>query len=398
MSSGLDQIYDGVVISDEVDPNHAGAVRVKIIGVTDGFDEKDQPFVLPTVNSFMAVPTKNSWLRVEFEDGDINRGRYTHVSADLSHYPQEYMDNYPNVAVMNLGSDLFRMIHYRDAKETLIKHDSSSSIRWDSKGVITHDSDLAYHNAGYGAKNGSGSKLQAVLTGGTIDVFCCTPVSSQNGSEYFWVSHVSRETVEGGTPEMAPVEDVSHLELPKTKPLNGVDIEFIETASKTISTAREVIWVVVSFSGGDDYIVVHNNVMDKNKNVSYHYVIGKAASETNSTAGVLEGLVGSSRNADESTTPNGFTQYVDTKDMAYYGSDNEIGGIQVNLSAISVCLIGDGGNLLDVTSGPTEYQYQKVRDILQQAKIDFGDDIVVLSSDDMDKPINAGIFDPSRFA
>lgn len=83
-SSGLFQAYyDGVVISDDVDPNHAGAVRVKIVGVTDDFDDTDQPFVLPCANSFMAVPTKGSWLRVEFENGDINNGRYTHVSADV---------------------------------------------------------------------------------------------------------------------------------------------------------------------------------------------------------------------------------------------------------------------------------------------------------------------------
>lgn len=396
MSSGLFQAYyDAVVISDEIDPNHAGAVRVRVIGVTDEFNDSDQPFVLPCANSFMAVPTKGSWLRVEFSDGDINMGRYTHVSADLNFYPEEYLQNYPNVAYKNLGSDIFKMIHYRDAKETMIRHDSSSSIRWDSLGVITHDSDLAYPNAGYGAKGGSGQKVQAVLTGGTIDVFCCTPVSSQNGSEYFWVSHVSRETVEGSKPADNVSEDVSMLEAPKTKPLNGTEVEFIETASKTPAAAREVIWVVVTFSGGDDYIKVHEDVMDNAKHISYHYIIGKDAASAQSNS-LISGVVGSSRNADTDTSPNGFAQYIDTKDMAYYGGNDDIGGIQVNLSAISVCLIGTGGSELDIMNGPTDYQYQRIADILKQAKADFGEQVFVASTEDFTKPKSVGLFDVTR--
>lgn len=396
MSSGLFQAYyDAVVISDEVDPNHAGAVRVKVIGVTDEFDQQDQPYVLPCANSFMAVPTKGSWLRVEFEDGDINRGRYTHVSADLNFYPSEYRDNYPNVAYKNLGSDLFKMIHYRDAKETLIRHDSSSTIRWDSLGVITHDSDLAYQNAGYGAKGGAGQKVQAVLTGGTIDVFCCTPVSSQNGSEYFWVSHVSRATVEGTPPAEITTEDVSQLEGPKTRPLNGTEVEFIDSSSKTIANAREVIWVVVAFSGGDDYIVVNDDTMDNAKHISYHYIIGKEAAATQTGLSVA-GVVGSSRTADQSESPNGFAQYVDTKDMAYFGGDDDIGGVQVNLSAISVCLIGTGGSAVDIAGGPTDYQYQRVADILAQAKADFGDQVRMATTEDFTKPRSVGLFDVTR--
>ena len=396
MSSGLFQAYyDAVVISDEIDPNHAGAVRVRVVGVTDEFGDSDQPFVLPCANSFMAVPTKGSWLRVEFEDGDINRGRYTHVSADINFYPDEYLQNYPNVAYKNLGSDIFKMIHYRDAKETTIRHDSLSTIRWDSLGVITHDSDLAHTNAGYGAKHGAGQKVQAVLTGGTIDVFCCTPVSSQNGSEYFWVSHVSRATVDGGPAEEVKTEDVSMLEAPKTKPLNGVDVEFIETASKTPAAAREVIWVIVTMSGGDDYISVHNDVMDNSKHISYHYIVGKDASGAQG-ASLISGVVGSSRTADTDTSPNGFAQYVDTKDMAYFGGSDDIGGTQVNISAISVCLIGTGGSEVDILNAPTDFQYQKVLDILKQAKQDFGEQVMVLSTEDFTKPKSVGLFDVTR--
>ena len=53
-----DKYYDGIVVSDEVDPNHAGAVRTKIFGVTDELDDKDQPFAVPAVVNFSAVPTK----------------------------------------------------------------------------------------------------------------------------------------------------------------------------------------------------------------------------------------------------------------------------------------------------------------------------------------------------
>lgn len=394
--------YDAVVISDEIDPNHAGAVRVLIVGVTEDLEDKDQPFVLPVVSSFMAVPTKGTYLRVEFEDGDIQRGRYTHASADLSYLPKEYVDGYPNVAVTNLGSDLFHMIHYRDSKETIIKHDSSSRILWDGEGRIFHDSDLAYQNAGYGAKNGTGRKIQSVLTGGSVDPFCCTPVGSSNGSEYLWVSHVSKKTVEGPPPPKADTTDTAILEVGQTRPLLAGTVEFIESPSKTPSGNRDISWVLVTISGGNDFITVYNDIMDETKNISYHYVIGTAEADSLPQPSLVPSISGSTRNADEEANPKGFTQFVELNNMAAFGMNTDSGigdGSKVGARSITVCLISDGGTIADPTSGFTEYQYGKLNDILEHVRAEYGDHIVVAGADDFDfsPDVSLGNFDKSRF-
>ena len=400
--------YDAVVVSDEVDPNHAGAVRVKIIGITDGdgFNDKDQPWVLPVVSSFMAVPTKGTYLRVEFEDGDIHRGRYTHTSAELSYLPEEYVSQYPNVAVMNLGSDLFHMTHYRDSKETVIKHDSSSRLRWDGLGRITHDSDLAYQNAGYGAKNGTGTKIQAVLTGGTVDVFCCTPYSSSQGSEYLWVSHVSRATVEGPAPANPDTTDVTVLEVGQTRPLGAGKVDYTESPSKTPVASRDVTNIIITNSGGFNFISVYNDVMDKSKNISYHYVIGTAAADSladkNSAANALAGTPdagtgsGSSRGANEDSSPKGFMQFVELTNMAAFGSNTDSDGVKVNANCVSVCLIGTG----ELTKPYSDYQYQKLNDIIAHVKAEYGDNVTAVPASDspFDPEIDLGSFEYERLS
>lgn len=391
-------IYDAVVITDEIDPNKAGAVRVKIIGVTDSFEDKDQPFVLPCPDRHMAVPTKGSWLRVELLNNDINQGQYTHVSCDESLYPNEYRDDYPNVAKTNLGSPLFKMIHYRDSRETRITHDSSSFITWDSNGVITHDSDLAYGNSGYGANNDTGQRVQAVLTGGTIDIFCCTPVSSRNGSEYLWVPHVSIQTA-NATPEVtAQPEDMSQQEQPMTRPLNGGTIEFIESQNKVVVGERNITWLVVCMSGGNDFISIHKNVLDSEQLTSYHYIVGKsdANAATNTVNSAINMAISSTRNADENESPNGLAQFVELNDLAYFGSNDKINGVNVSKNAISVCLIGTGGKLPDVSSGPTDYQYNILKDILTQVRQTFGDNVMLATTEDFEKPKSMGLFDYKR--
>lgn len=385
--------YDAVVVNADIDPNHAGAVRAKIIGVTDDFKDSDQPFVLPVVNSFMAVPTKGSYLRVEFDDGDINKGHYTHTSARTSILPQDYVDNYPNVAVSNLGSDSFYMVHNRQAKETTIYHDSSSKILWDSTGALSHDSDLAYGNAGYGAKQNAGTKIQPVLTAGTIDVFCCTPYGLTQGSEYLSVSHVSKKTVDGPTAMTPQTQDTSALEVGQTRPLNDTTVEFDESPSKTSTSNRTVSWIIVTNSGGTDFTSVFEKVMDSTKNVSYHYIIGldSAAAVVGSDDLTKQG---STRNADSTGTPNGFIQCVELDDVATFGSTGTLDdGTKANLTSISVCLIGDG------TSAYTEYQYGRLNDIINNAKSNYGDGIQLLTPDDVDyvPPISIGLFDASRF-
>lgn len=387
--------YDAEVISDEIDANHAGAVRVKIIGVTDDLDIKDQPFVLPVVNSIMAVPTKGTMLRVEFENGDVNTGRYTHWSATTAALPKEYIDNYPNVAVSNLGSDLFIMIHNRAAKETVITHDSSSRVIWDSDGRISHDSDLAYGNAGLGAKGGTGSKIQPVLTGGTIDIFCCTPMGASQGSEYLHVSHVSKKTVEGPKPAVDISSDTAVMETGQTRPLLDGTVEYMDSPTKTISTSRDIKYVLVTCSGGSDFTSIATKLLDASKNLSYHYLIGSDASDKPADTGLL-GAIGSSRNADTNSTPNGFVQFVELLNIASFGSDGlDDDDNPVNLKSISVCLVGEGTPLTTYS----EYQYLRLKDILLNAQNEYGEHVKLITADTcgFTPSIELGFFDTSRF-
>jgi hypothetical protein len=381
----LDQIYyDAIVITDEIDPNKAGAVRIKVLGVTDDFDDKDQPFAFPVVSSLMAVPTKGTYLRVEFEDGDINQGRYVGWSPEKTPLPKEYVDAYPNVAVANLGGDMFHMVHNRASRSTVITHPSLSSVTWDESGRLTHDSDLGYGNAGRGAKNGNGKKIQPVLTGGTIDVFTCTPVGPGQGSEYLHVTHVSQATVNTPPPAPPTTVDTAILETGKTKPLNGTEVEFLESPSKIKTSSRDVQFLVVGITGDNDFTAKTMEYMDAGKNTSTHYLVGKAVTGTVTESVLPIELPGSSRDANESsTTENGFVQFVDILDSGMFGAGTEYEGRDIAQTSITVMVVGDGEiDLLNPTAAPfTGYQYGMVSEILTHVRAEFGDHVELLSTD-----------------
>ena len=67
-----DKYYEGIVATDEVDPNHAGAVRIKISGVTDGLKKKELPWAIPSVVNLASVPTKGTLLEISFDEGDAD--------------------------------------------------------------------------------------------------------------------------------------------------------------------------------------------------------------------------------------------------------------------------------------------------------------------------------------
>ena len=381
--------YDAVVISDEIDPNRAGAVRARIIGVTDEFEDKDQPFVLPTVNSIMAVPTKGTYLRVEFEDGDINQGRYLSWSPEKRPLPEEYVAQYPNVAVANLGGDLFQMTHNRASRSTVITHPSLSTITWDDNGRITHDSDLGYGNAGKGAKEGTGTKIQPVLTGGTIDVFCCTPHGLGQGSEYMHITHVSQNTVLTPPPTPPTTQDTAVLETGQTKPFNDGEIEFLESPSRMRSSSRSVDYLLIGITGDDDFTTPTLEYSDSTTNSSVHYLVGKAATGAPEPSSGLEipvELPGGSRDADESSvTANGFVQFVDINESAMFAGNEEYEGKPLNQTCVSAMVVGTGElSLTDpLTPAITPYQYGMLGDILKHVRATFGDHVQVITTDDI---------------
>jgi len=203
MPKFTDRYYDGVVVSDDIDPNRAGAVRVRIIGITDELDPKDQPWAIPAISSFISVPTTGTFLEIVFDEGDIHKPKYFKSSAEKTYLPRGYVAGYPDVAVGNLGDDDFFMTHRRKNKDTIIEHPTRSNIYWDSFGRIVHDSELAYEEnkdqAGTANEEIGGSRVLPVLTQGTVDIFTCRVFGAgemaMQGSEYLFTAHISKDTV-----------------------------------------------------------------------------------------------------------------------------------------------------------------------------------------------------------
>jgi hypothetical protein len=389
MSKLLDKYYDAEVISDEIDPNHGGAVRVRILGVTDQLDDKDQPWVIPSVNSQQAVPTKGTKLRVAFDEGDINQGKYFQWSPEITYLPQEYIDDYPNVSVSNLGGDFFIMVHNRRTRDTIITHPSESSVTWDNFGTITHDSDRGYKNAGLGANDNNGTKIHPVLTEATIDVFCCTPIGhgiNLQGSEYMKVTHVSKSTVNetealgnldftGGT----NVSDDSGENEGVTKDIFDIDgnavnsVEYIQ--AKTIiertepDVKEDIDNIILSISGANDFIEIATRIKDETNNLSAHYLVGREAGPP---------PIDSERTASESEKAKGFLQFVELKNDATLGSNKLTSLLNVsnraNNNAVSILIISDGTSF-------TEYQYTTISQLIDHIKYTFDDNSIEIYTD-----------------
>src|SRR5574344_1645470 len=149
-----EDLYDAVVVSDEVDPNFSGGVRAKILGFTDSYADEDQPMVYPDLtNGQQSVPLKGYRLKVHFADGDINLGRYT--------------ANYPHVGVTNLGTDGYYRTYNRKTGVTTTVNPNGCTVTWDAAGTFLVESSSAYGNAGAGAANSAGTKNDAGLTEAT---------------------------------------------------------------------------------------------------------------------------------------------------------------------------------------------------------------------------------------
>lgn len=374
-----DKYYEGVVVSDEVDPYHAGAVRVRIIGITDDLKPNQQPWAIPSIQNHSGVPTKGTVLEISFDEGDINKPKYFNFSTEKSYLPAAYVQNYPHVTVVNLGGDFFKMFHDRNSKNTLITHPSNSVIAWDNFGTVIHDSDNGYENSGQGAKEQTGQKIHPVLTEGTIDIFCCTPVGfgdAHQGSEYLKVTHISKSTVDlingiAGSSEGDTDEDPltpTGVDTSILNPLldsNGnvsTEVTFIKTSSFIEAKAkRKPTHILIATSGTDDFIDISKNILDKNNQISSHYVIGK---EATASASDSEGNPDINRS-------NGFIQFIDIKNDSYLGSKipspkepNLFPSVKANKNAISIILIGTvAGEILRTT-----YQQKTINIILEHVK------------------------------
>ena len=345
-----DNYYDAVVISDEVDPNHAGAVRIRIFGITDELKKQEQPFAIPAVVNLSAVPTKGTLLQIVFDDGDINKPKYFNASAEKKYLPQSYVDNYPNVAVANLGGDLFMMFHHRTDKNSLVTHPSQSVILWDNFGTVTHDSEKGYDNAGRGANQQAGKKIHPVLTEATIDPFTCTPVGAgdaNQGSEYFQVTHISKQTVDmiNGQGNNNVINDKNEFEpsgidttvIKQLLNTNGnavSEVTFMRTQSFIeINSDRKPTHFLIGTNGNEDFQKTAKRILNDNNLSSVHFLVGKNSIPP---PAVSEGS--------EIDKFGGFAQFVELKNDAYGGNDmistkNPLN--RANKNAISIAVISN---------------------------------------------------------
>jgi len=376
MNRLMDFYYDGVVISNEIDPNHAGGVRVKILGVTDGLKDEDQPFAIPASTSSMAVPTKGSLLEIIFDEGDVNKPKYFGSSVEGRYLPREYVDGYPNIAMTNLGGDLFTMFHDRKNKNTLITHPSNSAMIWDDFGKITHDSVNGYDNAGLGANDNRGSRIHSVLTEATIDVATCTPFgrgSVSRGSEYMGITHISKGTVDAvnGTGGIDSNTDADPFEPSgvDTSQVNQLldaegnfagEVTFIRSPSIIeLNDERKPTTIIIGISGNEDFVLTSKTITDKNTQLSAHYVVGKSSRPPDTASQGSDG-----------DNSGGFAQFVELKNDATFG--NTIPSkrnilTKANKDAISIMLIGTDPSEFSRTA----YQNNTINIIKEHVKQNF---------------------------
>jgi len=355
--------YDAIVLTDEVDPNHAGAVRVKIFGVTDELKKEHQPYAIPAVSSLMAVPTKGTHLRVGFDEGDVNKPKYFSSSPEKSdaYLPKNYVDEYPNVAIANLGGDLFSMYHNRKSKDTLFTHPSRSAVIWNNFGTLVHDSEDGYENAGRGANEQRGGKIHPVLTEATIDPFCCTPVGSGDafqGSEYLIITHVSRSTVDliNGESNANVTTDAEQFEPTgiDTSVINPLlnssgnkvgEVTFLRSPTPIeINSERKPTHIFVGITGSNDFVDFSQKILDKNTQLSAHYLVGKQLKPPPSFDDPDAPL-------DDGDKSGGFAQFVELKNDTTYG--NKLPSpkkpllfpqVKGNKNAITVLVVGTSPN------------------------------------------------------
>lgn len=360
-----DKYYDAVVVSDEIDPNHGGAVRALIKGVTDDLKPDEQPFILPSVNSMQAVPTKGTLLCVAFDEGDIYKGKYFHVSPEPRYLPDEYVSDYPNVAISNLGGDFFNLTHNRRTKESQVTHPSNSQITWTATGAVIHNSDKGYSNAGRGAINTQGTRIHSVLTEATIDPFTCTPVGNNvsnggayQGSEYMFVTHMSSavaDAINGRTnndfstvEDREPSKEVGGSEL-ESRELYDADgnvvgtVPFYPIESYIEVKDKEITRIIVDKSGTDNFVESAAKITDGGNDMGVHYLIGR-------TEGTPP--IDSERDGTDADKQKGFIQFVETKyDVHYMSEAKTSSGDQANTGAVVIMLSGTGDSY-------TKYQYE----------------------------------------
>lgn len=369
------------VVGGSQDAMHRGAVRVKICGITDTWDDSEQPYVYPALTGGMQqVPQKGYFLRVRFDRGDINCGRYYGMSATPSILPVDYVNEYPDVAVANLGEDNYFYTHNRNTHVSEIRNAGNDTrVTWDAAGMVELECNTAYGQAGMGAKEGNGANVQQVLTEATIDIFTCMPVGNNRantgigqGSEYLGISHISQLTVDTfngtGTVEPPPEPKPEEAQLSSEadlRTIDGVDgpvqVEFHATERYIKRTDKVYTRILICHTQGAGIGKAITDSMKTNSCV--HFIVGKN-----------EGQI-SLDDADGSGT-DGFVQLVEIGNDAGMFSSYKVGGDKANEGAVVIQVVGGA------MDNYTDYQKKIVADIVNHVRKNSGNGSLPLVTPD----------------
>lgn len=350
--------YYAQVVGTSVDPNRAGHVQARVSGVTDKWPDKMQPWFAPELTTGMQqVPQKGHWLLVKFIDGDINQGMYFGLSATKNFLPEEYVGEYPDVAVFNMGETGYLYTHNRRSHISTTRNPGNNSeISWNAAGEVVLNSANASDEAGIAPVS--------VLTEATIDIFTCKPVGSaenalRSGSEYLRVPHISRSTIDtlrgnGGSTGTA-VEGTKDAEIDgqQRKEIVGrsstYEIPFMESPAAKSRSAKVNKRIILSATGLTTPLaeILSNYTDDSAKNCA-HYLIGVADGDPD----VLATLEDKSK-----ATNRGFVQCADITFDATLGSDMRG---KPSMDAVSIVFYGDGSI--------NDYQMEKFLDVVNHVK------------------------------
>ena len=362
-----DTYYICEVLGGSVDPQHRGGVRVKVLGITDTWEDADQPYVYPVLmGGIQQVPQKGYFLRVCFRNGDINCGEYYGMSSTPSLLPVDYVGSYPDVAVSNLGEDNYFYTHNRNTHISEIQNaGNDTNVTWDAAGAVTMTCGKAHEHSGMDAKSGGGANVQQVLTEGTIDIFTCMPVGHNRnntglgqGSEYLGVSHVSNLTIDAfhGTANVEPLPQTTTPDEPttvsdiETRVINGAsgeyNVDFYPSGKFIKRTDKKYTRIILCHTQGDAFGKAAKKSMTTNSCV--HYLVGKKEG--------IPAMDGESGDSD------GFVQMVDIENDVGLFSGNRIGDDKANLGAVIVQFVGSA------TDPYTDYQKKVANDIIAHVR------------------------------
>ena len=384
--------YIAVVAGSTTDTRHSGAVKIKVLGIMDYMPEDLLPWALPLFSAQQQVPEKGDHLVVEFEDGDVNRPRYLFQSSNnKGHIPAEFISDYPNVSYANMGENRFYRTHNKKEQQTFIYHPSDMVVDINSFGRIRAESSKAYDHAGYGAVDGAGGNSLPVLTEGTVDVFCCTPVGfnqstgGHQGSEYMYVSHVSRATVEKNmtAPPGGKEEDPVTVEVNKghkenvlmsadgKQELGRIDYMPAKRSMSSFSLGSVLLGgivkrsttpaIIFDYSKKVPFNRVLESMLDEKNGTPAHYIVGVAniANEN-----VEEGQ---NENQNENLELYGCVQLLDLDRKSYLAADST--GYTSNttfLRSITVKVLAASETDMNM------FQKSRVNMIIENAKHKFG--------------------------